>query len=93
MIKISEIFEERKWRKKYNSLKIVHEDTLEEMRAIVKYNEILRNEIKKLKKDRRELNGDSKQKLFNNKRPYGPDEHRKTGSTKGNGTSNNDCAE
>ncbi|MBO7732999.1 MAG: hypothetical protein J6S67_10610 [Methanobrevibacter sp.] len=85
---LRKLLEERKWKKKYNAYKIVYEDTLNDMQLLKDLNEGLMEEIKKLKKNRRELNGDTKQKLFNNKRPYGTNEHRKTGSKEDNGTSN-----
>lgn len=93
MIKIREIFAERKWRKKYNSLKIVYEDTLTDINILTSENNLLRSELKKLLRERNELDGNTKQKLSNNKRHNGDNKHRQTSSKKDNDGSNNDCNE
>lgn len=89
MIKISEILAERKWRKKYNSLKIVYEDTLTDINLLTTENNMLRSELKKLLRERNELDGrNTKQELSNNKRLNATDGNRETSSKKDNGRSN-----
>lgn len=89
MVKIKEIFEERKYRKKYNAMKLIYEDSLMERDILRNENEILRGEIKKLIRERNDLDGrNTKQELSNNKRPNGTNQRGKTSSKKNNGTSN-----
>lgn len=88
MIKIKEIFVERKYRKKYNSLKIVYEDLLTERNILTAENEELRKEIRKLIRERNDLDGrNTKKELLNNTRLNGNSKRGKTSSTKDNGTS------
>ena len=89
MIKIKEIFEERKYRKKYNAMKLVYEDSLMERDILRNENEILRGEIKKLIRERNDLDGrNTKKELSNNKRLNGTNRSGKTSSKKDNRTSN-----
>ena len=89
MLKIREILEERKYRKKYNSLKIVYEDLLTDKNILTAENEELRKEIRKLIRERNDLDGrNTKKELSNNKRPNATNGNRETSSTKDNGRSN-----
>jgi hypothetical protein len=89
MLKISEIFAERKYKKKYNAMKLVYEDSLMERDILRNENEILRGEIKKLIRERNDLDGrNTKKELSNNKRPNATNGNRKTSSKKDNGRSN-----
>lgn len=85
------LIEERKYRKKYNALKIVHEDTLIERDVLIRENEVLRKEVTRLIKERNGISGrNTKQKLSNNKGLNVANRSRKTSSTKDNGRSNID---
>lgn len=53
---LKKILEERKYRKKYNSLKIVYDDLLGERDILLNENAILHSEIVKLIRDRNNLN-------------------------------------
>ena len=86
---IKNLLEERKWRKKYNALKIVYEDTLTDINILTSENNMLRCELKKLLRERNELDGrNTKQELSDNKRLNVTDGNRQTSSTKDNGRSN-----
>lgn len=88
MIKIKEILKERKYLKKYNSLKLVYEDLLTERNILIAENEMLNKEIRKLIRERNDLDGrNTKQELSNNKRLNGTNRNRQTSSKKDNGTS------
>lgn len=83
------LIDERKYRKKYNALKIVHEDTLIERDILIRENEVLRKELTKLIKERNGISGrNTKQKLSNNKGLNVANRSRQTSSKKDNGTSN-----
>ena len=57
MIKIKKIFEDRKWRKKYNSMKLVFEELLEERQKLIEENDFLRKEVRKFTRERRIMRG------------------------------------
>lgn len=83
------LIDERKYRKKYNALKIVHEETLIERDVLIRENEVLRKEVTRLIKERNGISGrNTKQKISNNKGLNGNNGNRKTSSTKDNGRSN-----
>lgn len=86
---LKKLLEERKFRKKYNAMKLVYEDSLMERDILRNENEILRGEIKKLIRERNDLDGrNTKQTLLNNKRPNATNRNRETSSKKDNGRSN-----
>lgn len=90
MIKIKEILKERKYLKKYNSLKLVYEDLLTERNILIAEVKELQKEINKLIRERNGLDGrNTKQELSNNKRLNGTNRSGKTSSKKDNRTSNN----
>ena len=85
---IKKLLEERKFRKKYNAMKLVYEDSLMERDILRNENEILRGEIKKLIRERNDLDGrNTTKKISNNKGLNVANRSRKTSSTKDNGTS------
>ena len=87
---LKKLLEERKFKKKYNAMKLIYEDSLMELDILRNENEILRGEIKKLIRERNDLDGrNTKQELSNNKRLNGTNQRGKTSSKKNNGTSNN----
>lgn len=53
---LKKLLEERKYRKKYNALKLVYDDLLGERDILLNENAILRSEIVKLIRDRNNLN-------------------------------------
>lgn len=53
---LKKLLEERKYRKKYNSLKIVYDDLLGERDILLNENDILHSEIVKLIRDKNNLN-------------------------------------
>lgn len=86
---IKKLLEERKYRKKYNAMKLVYEDSLMERDILRNENEILRGEIKKLIRERNELDGrNTKKELSNNKRLNVASRNRETSSKKDNGRCN-----
>lgn len=67
---LRKIIEERKWQKKYNSLKVVYDTEMVEKQNLIEENDFLRKQVKRLVKERNSLRGNrgTKQKLSNNKR-------------------------
>ena len=66
--KIKGIFEERKYQKKYNSLKVVYDTEMVEKQNLIEENEFLRKQVRRLTKERSMLRGRVEQKLSNDKR-------------------------
>lgn len=64
---IKKILEERKYKKKYNSLKLVYDTELVEKQNLIEENEFLRKQVKRLVRERNMLRGGTKQKLSNDK--------------------------
>lgn len=65
---IKKLLEERKYRKKYNTIKLVYDDLLIERQNLIEENDFLRKQIKKLTKERAMLRGrNTKKELSNDK--------------------------
>ena len=65
---IRKLIEERKYLKKYNTLKLVYEDTLVERQNLIEENEFLRKQVKQLTKERSALRGKlTREKLSDDK--------------------------
>ena len=65
---IRRIIEERKYLKKYNSIKLIYDDLLVERQNLIDENDFLRKQVKKLTKERAMLRGrNTKQELSNDK--------------------------
>jgi len=74
---IKRIFEENKYRKKYNSLKLVYEDLLTERQNLLQEVDLLDKQVKKLVRERRVMRGGiDESKLSNDKRPTKNSKHR-----------------
>ena len=54
---IKRIIEERKYLKKYNSIKLIYDDLLIERQNLIEENDFLRKQVKKLTKERAMLRG------------------------------------
>lgn len=86
---IKKLLEERRFRKKYNAMKLVYEESLMERDILRNENEILRGEIKKLIRERNDLDGRNiKKELSNDKRLDGNNGNRQTSSKNNNERSN-----
>lgn len=65
---IKKLLEERKYRKKYNTIKLVYDDLLIERQNLIEENDFLRKQVKKLTKERAMLRGrNTKKELSNDK--------------------------
>lgn len=65
---IKRIIEERKYLKKYNSIKLIYDDLLIERQNLIEENDFLRKQVKKLTKERAMLRGrNTKKELSNDK--------------------------
>ena len=66
---IRKLIEERKYQKKYNSLKVVYDTEMVEKQNLIEENEFLRKQVRRLTKERAILRGrTTKQELSNDKR-------------------------
>ena len=65
---IRKLIEERKYQKKYNSLKVVYDSEMIEKQNLIEENEFLRKQVRRLTKERSMLRGRVEQKLSNDKR-------------------------
>ena len=65
---IKKLLEERKYRKKYNTIKLIYDDLLIERQNLIEENDFLRKQVKKLTKERAMLRGrNTKKELSNDK--------------------------